>query len=712
MSTRARTSISLDVCFLLTVGCCLFSAAACEDDAPRVSPVPDPEAAARAFKLFYAERVERAVIAYNRFMLFGDTDFGVTIGKAGIARTGDDYEVVPGPTDNNMIGISTWTVWHAYQLFRSRPLALSLVRMFNGLAFMEAVSGHPGLTSRMVYPGWTRVVDGVDGEVVRTRDGAPAVAAETYAPELAPEILKTFFDGVRITYREDPADFLFSYMPAVEVGPYAVTYSFSDLPRYLRSSDCCCSLMRTPAPYAWEGAYWGNHNSRDNFPDLALGLLAARQAMDDEHADPAVRAAARRAHQASLRIGDLIQQHAAIMTVDEHHSYGTLIASGTQRPDGETEVEDLGKLADCSMAFLSRALSSDGLGLPLPELALPASIEFLLVDTLGAGITCEVVPGGRTCTRLEEAYCGFDWSNVDQMKIFGKPWLDVVRALEESSPGTAGELIGGFQDDYYEITLAMLGLVVHARVTGDAQLLERARKVLAHLTALMRTFADILYAQQPERLAERLYQAALFDAWGGDEAVSEAELGDFAVEERYIAALESWLALEDTAPAPLLSDEEIRTRVEQQLSGASETVKQRYKTYYGDQPPIRRSGEGYEARGVPEDDHPWQPVERPHHRIVGGIRLLHALPLCTTAPKILDCTWAKLGCARPDLNADGRVDDVDAKSFAAKRTAHVGQGCYEGNGWCAGADLDRTGKVDKMDAAFMDAAKGCHYTPK
>ena len=301
---------------------------------------------------------------------------------------------------------------------------------------------------------------------------------------------------------------------------------------------------------------------------------------------------------------------------------------------------------------------------------------------------------------------------MDQMKLFGKPWLDVVRALEDDSPGAAASLIGGFQDDYYEITLAMLGLVVHARVTGNAQLLKRARAVLTDLTALMRTFADILYAQQPKQLAERLYQAALFDAWGGDESVPEADLGDFAVDERYMAELESLLSLKDTEPAPLLTDEEIRTRVEQKLSRTSETVKARYKKHYGDVPPIRRSGAGYEARGVPEDEHPWQPVERPHHHIVGGMRLLHALPLCKTAPGILDCTWAKLGCARPDLNADGRVNDGDTALFAAARDTHTGVDCSEGNDWCAGADLDRTGSVDKTDAAFMDAAKGCHYKPE
>ena len=56
------------------------------------------------------------------------------------------------------------------------------------------------------------------------------------------------WDGVLVKYREDPEDILFNYMPAVETEAYAVTYSFSALPRYLRSSDCCASIMRTPAP--------------------------------------------------------------------------------------------------------------------------------------------------------------------------------------------------------------------------------------------------------------------------------------------------------------------------------------------------------------------------------------------------------------------------------------------------------------------------------
>ncbi len=689
-----------------------FLVGACSSKEQLATPVADIAAATRAFKLYYKERVDRAMVAYNRFMLFGGVTFAATLGKAGIARQGDDFEVVPGPNDNNMIGISTWTAWHAYRIFRTRTLELSLVRMFNGLHFYEAISGHPGMTSRMVYPGWTRVVDGTTGTVTRTRDGAPATAPEPYSPELQSEIIETLYDGVRITYREDPADILFNYMPAVETGPYSVTYSFSALPRYLRSSDCCASLMRTPAPHAWEGAYWGNHNSRDNFPDLGLGIVAAMDAMNDKTAPSEVREAARRAVEAGRRIGDLIAANDAIMTVDEHNPYDHLINSGAVRPDGETEIEDLGTLADCQMAFLSRAISSESLGLPLPEVRAPSSIEYLLVDLFGEDVSCEVIPEGRTCTRLEEAFCGQDWSTMEQMKVYGTPWLDLVRGLEEGSPGIAEDLIGGFQDDFYEITLAVAALVNYADVKGEAELGAQARNVLGDMTRLMRIFADIIYTRtQPGRLAERMYQAALFDGWGGLASTPVADLGDLSVAEQHISNIESWLELSDTQPAALLTDEEIRTQVESRLAGRSETVKQRYADHYGDTPPVRRSPEGYEARGVPQADHPWQPVERPHHRIVGGARLLHALPLCTTAPEILDCTWAALGCERPDMNADGTVDAADTTLFETLRDAHDGVPCRSKNQWCQGADLDRTGTLDEVDGAFIEAAQGCRYEP-
>ena len=191
-----------------------------------VEPVTDVEAAARAFRLYYRERVERVVTSYNRFMLFGDLSFGTTIGKAGVARSGDEWEVVADPNDNNHIGVSIWNTYHAYRVFRTRTLALSLIRMFEGLVFFDSVSGHHGLTSRMVYPGWTVVIDGPAGTQERTRNGQPVDSPVPRSPDLEVEVLDTFFRDVQITYRENPEDILLAYMPGKEVGPYCVTYSF------------------------------------------------------------------------------------------------------------------------------------------------------------------------------------------------------------------------------------------------------------------------------------------------------------------------------------------------------------------------------------------------------------------------------------------------------------------------------------------------------
>ncbi len=219
------------------------------------APVVDPDAAARAFRLFYRERVERATVAWQRYMLVGGATFGVQIGRVGLAKQGPVQEIVPGPNDNNDIGTSLWTTWQAYKIFRTRTLALAVARQLQGLVFFEAISGHPGVSSRMVYPGWTRVMDGVHGAVTMERDGEPTGPPEPEDPALVAEYLATFWDGVVVTHREDPADFLFDYYPASFIAPYAITHSFSALPDYLRVSDCCTSLKKTPPPYAWAGAY-------------------------------------------------------------------------------------------------------------------------------------------------------------------------------------------------------------------------------------------------------------------------------------------------------------------------------------------------------------------------------------------------------------------------------------------------------------------------
>ena len=88
-------------------------------------PVAHPEAAARAFQLYYKERVERAVIAHQRYGVFGDVTFGTAIDRAYVAIDGDEVEIIGGPKDNNLIGTAAWTTWEAYQIFGGRLLELA-----------------------------------------------------------------------------------------------------------------------------------------------------------------------------------------------------------------------------------------------------------------------------------------------------------------------------------------------------------------------------------------------------------------------------------------------------------------------------------------------------------------------------------------------------------------------------------------------------------
>ncbi len=667
-----------------------------------------PEAAAKAFQLYYKERVERAVIAYQRYGVFGDTGFGVTIGKAGVAREGDHLEIVPGPNDNNMIGLSVWTAWNAYKIFRTRLLALGMVRMFEGLAFMEGVSGHPGLTARNAYPGWTMVIDGNAGTATRSRNDQTVVSPTPVSADLESEIIHAFFDGLQVTYRENPADFMFQYMPATEVGPYCVTYGFSMLPDYIRVSDCCTSLMQTPSGYPWSGAFWSNHNSRDNFPDLGLGYLAAMEAAGMDDLDEDVKAAAQNAWASGQRVGDSVQTYEGrLMTVDEHHDYETLTVAGEVRPDGETEIEDLGSLSSCPMAFLARAISTEGLSLPSPSLPLPGSIEFIMD---GIFDECKASETVRLCSDIGEAYCGKDWKNLDELHFFGTPWLEMAQEIENDSPGSAETLIGSFQDDYYEMTLGMMALVYYARIQKDFALLEEARETVLHLTDLMRTFADIIYKQtKPDRWTRRRYEAALFDAWAEREPIAE-DLDDFTRAESAAAYLDSLLDFQEATPAELLTDEEISDKVEDRLSGRSDTVKARYEETYGSTPPMRRTENGYEARiHTPEGTLEWQEVERPRHKVIGGFKLLEALPVCVTNPEVLNCDWARLGCERPDLDTSGAVDESDLSRFESLESSYADSACDDANDWCEGADLDRSGTIDENDRTFMDAAQGCWY---
>ncbi|MGB0590229.1 MAG: hypothetical protein ACPGU1_11160 [Myxococcota bacterium] len=675
-------------------------------------PVANPEAAARAFKLYYKERVERVVVAHQRYGVFGDVTFGTAIDRAYVAIDGDEVEIIGGPKDNNLIGTATWTTWEAYQIFGGRLLELATLRLFGGLSFFEDVSGHPGMTAREVLPGWTRVVDGREGQrsVTRTRDGSPVVSPWEIDADLEAEMIATFWDGRHYTYRENPAETTFAWTPVGNMGEYAITFSYDTLPDYIGVSNCCSSFKQVPEGYPWAGAFWGNHNSRDNFPDLMLGYLAVMEAAKAEGLSPTLKEAAQRAEAAGHRIADeALANNNALMTVDEWNDYETLVVGGTIRPHGEAELEngDLGSMSSCPMAYLSQAMTTVGLDTPIASVPLGTNAEAALMGSEeGAtfGLECEVAEGPPQCQKLDDAYCGLTWSTLEELQVLGMPWLELAATWDENEPGKAAELLGGFQNDYDDVVESMMALVRYAQITGKTTLEEETRAVLGDLTDLMRLFADIVWlSTRPDEYAKQRYEAAMFDAYAGREVVTE-DLKDFEREEGRMAHIEGALTMGDTSPWPLKTDEEIAAIVGDMVAGEKlDMIVEKYQESYGDTPPIRRTETGYEARGFPLEKRPWVEVENPRHAHIGSMELLQALPLCRTAPHLLDCTWAKFGCAHVDHDGSGEVTEADRPDPAKNGATD----CTAENDWCDGADLDQTGTVDATDTAFFDAAMGC-----
>jgi hypothetical protein len=295
----------------------------------------------------------------------------------------------------------------------------------------------------------------------------------------------------------------------------------------------------------------------------------------------------------------------------------------------------------------------------------------------------------------------------------GIPWLDVAEQLDKLSPGLADAMMGSFQNDYDDIVESTEAIVYYARITGNGGLEAAARSALQDQTNLMRRFADVIFMRtDPGERAKQRYEAAIFDAAGGLEPIPE-DFSGFSIAERRIAAIEGLLTMEDTEPKPLMTDEEILEEVENSLAHEKlATVVERYRDTYGMTPPVRRAGEGYEART--SLDTVWRPVKNPHHRGVGGLELLQEIPICVYAPHVLDCTWAKLGCTVADLDRNGLVDEADRVLFEKAFEQYHGtseNGCTPRNGWCSGADLDRTGELSSLDQTFMEAAQGCTCTP-
>lgn len=690
------------------------------DAAMDVDVTPPPpragtdESRARAFQLYYRERVDRMLVVYNRFGLLGDLDWGIALRGSWIARDGDDFELVSTPSDNNLIGTPMRSVLHAWKNLGSDHAELTLHRMLRGLVVFEQITGHPGLTSRNALPGWTLYVDGMDGEWERTRDGNPIESPFPADEALRDAVLDAFFDDITVTYRLNPRDTMLTFMPAVDPEDYAITHSIPNLPDFIRNSDCCSTLFRTPEGYDWEDAWWGNHNSRDNYPDLALGLLTALEVeAAPEGLDEDLVAIAAEVTAAGLRIADLVEDNEGfVMTVDEYNPYDTLVQSGAIRPHGLPENEGLGGMSSCPMALLNRSLSSEGLESEPVDLWIPGTPELLITPDIELLLDCPYETP-RACATIDDAWCGHTWESIFDLQLLGQNWLDFARNLEANDPGSAGDILGAFQNDYDDVVEAMVTLIGVLEVQGEWELAYEARVTLGHMTDLMREFADIVYGNvDPNKQAEQRYAAALFDAMGRREPIAE-DFGDFAIEEAWNQRIEDFIDIGDTSPRDLYTDEELLQIITDGLAnledksgpGRSDAIRARYAATYPDgNPPIRRAGDAYEAR---QGDGEWFPVERPHHRGGPNFHVLEGIVLCSIAPDVLDCSWARLGCEAPDLDASGSVDADDTALLEAAFTTHgEGATCTDG---CDGADVDASGTLDASDRAFMEAAQGCFY---
>ncbi|MFN7955408.1 MAG: IPT/TIG domain-containing protein [bacterium] len=681
-------------------------------------PWENASAKADAFQLFYSERVRRVVRSHNRYLLIDDAVPAMTLGATFVARHGDDWEIEAHPKDNNEIGQSAFNAWQAYKVFRTRELALTLMRMFEGMVIGGSASGHPGITSREWQPGWTLTIDGAGGGTVsRTHDGHEVDPGESFSPALESEIASAFFGDGRFTYRVDPTETYFTAEPLFAMGSYALTFVFSGLPSFLRVSDCCSSFMVSQLG-TYAGYFWGNHDSRDNFPDHAIGYLAARECAADTTVDANLRGSCARAAAVGAQVGDAVVGHGYnLMTVGETTPYDQLIVAGAVRPDGSTEDQDLGSMNSCQMSYMAKALSSAGLRSPVEIVQVPGSYDLLLLeiifDLLGLPPPA-IVP---SCAHLDDAYFGLSWGDLLRLEVNGTPVFDVLDDLLTADANAWLPIFHQLVDALEQPERSTRVLVYYARQTENASVDAAARATLDQIAEVHRRVARAILdwasgaggnPGEASWASRQLYQAAMVALPFGVGGASYA-VGDFGPGLQDAQAYEGVLARGDSAPWSLLTDAQIQANIDAELAGAHPWNQDRYRARFPDGPPLRRAGDHYEAVGA---DGQFHAVPNVSHQVFGGVDLLREAPLCALAPEALDCSWAVLGCARPDLDASHTVNGADAALFQAAWAIYgppVSTPCSAGNAWCGGADLERNGTLDGDDQAFIAAAQGCWY---
>ena len=695
------------------------------------APWHNPTAKADAFRLFYKELMSREILSYNRFSLSNDVVPAITFGNMTYTKVGNQYEITAGPVDNNDIGFATFNNYQAYRVFRTRELGLSLIRMFEGLVIAEGISGHPGITCREWMPAWNLEIDGVNGNINRTQFGVPVEPAESFPPALEQEVIDTFFNGMHFLYRANPTEFYFTIQPIVRTGAYAVTFVFQEMPDYLRVSDCCSSYMVSKLG-TYQGYFWGNHNSRDNFPDYTLGYLAALECMNDPEADADIVAAAQRAYAAGKRIGDSVVQYGyRLMTVSEFFPYDHLIVAGAMGPDGQTAWEDLGSLDSCQMSYMAKALSSEGLHSPNEEVEAPGSYEIIAIKMLFELLGLEPPDITKTCHNLDDGYGPFSWKDFLELKIFGISLFDIINSLIDIIPDQIIPIVEGLVDVLYQPEMSAAAVVYYAKVTEQDELLQAAKETLFHILEIHRKCAVMLmdFASDNSRSAQMIIHhkdGSMYDSrsailWDAQRAYylavrlahiygvgnGDYDPGDFEPGIQEAELMESMLFQPDTPMRPMMSDEEIWGNIQNELSGAEDIIVQRYYTHFPEDPPIHNAGDHYQAVGL---DGEFQDIPNISNQWWGGFYLWWDIPMCSFDGTVLDCSWAILGCERPDLDASGVVDAADQVLFDAAWASYgVGASCSSSNNWCDGADLDRSGILDAQDSEFMGAAQGCWY---
>ncbi len=700
----------------------VIATAACQEPIA-FEPWQNPHAKADAFRLYYKERIERVLRAYNRFQLVNDVVPAHTLGATYVDKQGATYDIHLHPVDNNEIGTSAFNTYQAWKVFGTRELELTLIRQFEGLVVAEMVSGIPGLTCREWQPGFVLTIDGFEQRVERRRLGVPVEPAVSYPDELEAELLQTFFNDGIFTYHGDPRETYFTYEPLLNTGDYAMTFVFEEMPRFLRVSDCCSSFMVSQrGPY--EGYFWGNHNSRDNFPDFALGYFAACAAKDDPSLSPDVRISAARACESGKRIGDSVLAHGYnLMTVSEFEPYDEdyLIVAGQIRPDGTDEgPEWLGSMNNCQMAYMAKALSRYGLHSPREKVANPGAYEVLIIRALFELLGLPPPEGVKTCRTIDDAYAGLTWEQLLNLKVGRTSFCDIARELMNVAPEPVAALLLDLADLTHQPEKSAFALVYYALMFSNSHLLQEARETLYHIVELQRRCARIVYdwaMTQPEpdpALVSKAVQELQIAATLGHAAGIAGEEYDpfgFSREEMFQQRYEEVLVRPDSQPRPLMSDEEIWEKISWALQDKQDRplTYQRYLERFPTEAdkPLRRCGDHYEAVGL---DGLFHEIPNIRHQGFGGVHLWDSLPMCALAPTVLDCSWARLGCARPDLDGNRRVDTVDLTLFYRSWYRYgEGASCDASTQWCGHADLDRNGNLDAEDRLFIESAQGCWY---